>query len=35
VINGRSVVKDGVIVTMDMQRVIATHNRCAAGLLEG
>lgn len=35
VINGRSVVKDGRIVTMDMQPVIATHNKCAAGLLEG
>jgi 8-oxoguanine deaminase len=35
VINGRSVVKDGVIVTMDMGSVIATHNRCAARLLEG
>jgi 8-oxoguanine deaminase len=35
VINGRSVVKDGEVVTMDMQPVIATHNRCAAGLLEG
>jgi len=34
VIDGRSVVKDGTIVTMDMQPVIATHNRCAAKLLE-
>jgi 8-oxoguanine deaminase len=35
VINGKPVVKDGEIVTMDMQPVIATHNRCAARLLEG
>ena len=35
VINGRQIVKDGAIVTMDMQPVIATHNRCAARLLEG
>jgi len=35
VINGRPVVKDGAIVTMDMAPVIATHNRCAARLLEG
>jgi 8-oxoguanine deaminase len=35
VINGKAVVKDGEIVTMDMRAVIATHNRCAAGLLEG
>ena len=35
VINGKPVVKDGEIVAMDMQPVIATHNRCAARLLEG
>jgi cytosine/adenosine deaminase-related metal-dependent hydrolase len=35
VINGKSVVRDGRIVTMDMQPVIATHNRCAAKLVEG
>jgi 8-oxoguanine deaminase len=35
VINGKSVVKDGVIVTMDMRPVISTHNKCAAGLLAG
>lgn len=32
VINGKSVVTDGEIVTMDMRPVIATHNRCAAAL---
>jgi 8-oxoguanine deaminase len=35
VINGKPVVKDGAIVTMDMGSVIATHNKCAAALLEG
>ena len=35
VINGKSVVRDGEIVTMDMRPVIATHNRCAAKLLDG
>ena len=35
VVNGKQIVKDGEIVTMDMQPVIATHNRCAARLLEG
>jgi 8-oxoguanine deaminase len=35
VINGRQVVAEGKIVTMDMQPVIATHNKCAARLLEG
>ena len=35
VINGKQVVIDGRIVTMDMQPVIATHNKCAAKLLEG
>ena len=35
VINGKAVEKDGAIVTMDMQTVIATHNKCAARLLEG
>jgi cytosine/adenosine deaminase-related metal-dependent hydrolase len=35
VINGRQIVADGNIVTLDMQPVIATHNKCAAGLLEG
>lgn len=34
VINGRLVVRDGEIVTLDMQPVIATHNRCAARLSE-
>ena len=34
VINGKPVVKDGVVVTMDMRPVITTHNRCAAELLE-
>ena len=34
VINGKPVVKDGVVVTMDMRPVIATHNGCAASLLE-
>lgn len=35
VINGRLVVKDGEIVTMDMAPVVATHNRLAAKLAEG
>jgi cytosine/adenosine deaminase-related metal-dependent hydrolase len=35
VINGKSVVRDGEIVTMDMRAVVATHNRCAAQLAEG
>ena len=35
VIDGKPVVKDGIIVMMDMKPVIATHNRCAARLLEG
>lgn len=34
VINGRVIVKEGQIVTMDMSRVIETHNRCAAALLD-
>ena len=34
VINGKSVVRDGEIVTMDMKPVITTHKRCAAKLLE-
>ena len=34
-INGRVVVKDGEIVTMDMAPVVATHNRLAAKLAEG
>lgn len=33
VINGKVVVRDGEIVTLDMKSVIATHNRCAARLL--
>jgi 8-oxoguanine deaminase len=33
VINGKPVVTDGKIVTMDMAPVIAAHNRCAAALL--
>jgi cytosine/adenosine deaminase-related metal-dependent hydrolase len=32
VINGKIVVRDGEIVTMEMAPVIATHNRCAARL---
>ena len=32
VINGKVVVRDGEIVTMEMAPVIATHNRCAARL---
>ncbi len=32
VINGKIVVHEGQIVTMDMQPVIETHNRCAAAL---
>ena len=32
---GEVVVRDGEIVTMDMRPVIATHNRCAARLLDG
>lgn len=35
VIHGRQIVRDGEITTMDMRPVIATHNRCAAKLLEG
>jgi cytosine/adenosine deaminase-related metal-dependent hydrolase len=35
VIGGKPVVRDGEIVTMDMRAAIATHNRCAAKLLEG
>ena len=34
VINGKPVVRDGEIVTMDMRPVIAAHNRCAAKLLD-
>ena len=33
VINGKVVVKDGEIVTMDMAEVIGIHNRCAAGIV--
>jgi 8-oxoguanine deaminase len=29
VINGKVIVRDGDVVTMDMKRVIETHNRCA------
>jgi hypothetical protein len=32
--NGKPVVRDGEIVTLDMKPVIATHNRSAAKLLE-
>ena len=32
VINGRVVVQDGRIATMDMRPVVAAHNRCAARL---
>jgi cytosine/adenosine deaminase-related metal-dependent hydrolase len=35
VINGKIVVKDGEIATMDMRPVVATHNRCAARMAEG
>ena len=35
VINGRIVVKDGEIATMDMLPVVATHKRCAARMAEG
>ena len=35
VINGKVVVRDGEIVTMDMRPVIDTHNRCAARLANG
>ena len=35
VIDGRVVVKDGEIVTMDMATVVATHNRLAAKLAKG
>jgi cytosine/adenosine deaminase-related metal-dependent hydrolase len=35
VVHGKPIVRDGEIVTMDMRPVIATHNRCAARLLEG
>src|SRR6266851_4502844 len=35
VINGKIVVKDGEIATMDMRPVVATHNRCAAQMAEG
>ena len=35
VINGKIVVRDGEIVTMDMRPVVATHNRCAARMAEG
>jgi cytosine/adenosine deaminase-related metal-dependent hydrolase len=35
VINGKVVVKDGEIATMDMRPVVATHNRCAARMAEG
>ena len=34
VINGRVVVKDGEIATLDMRPVVATHNRCAARMAE-
>jgi cytosine/adenosine deaminase-related metal-dependent hydrolase len=32
IVNGKPVVTDGEIVTMDMRPVIATHNRCAVAL---
>ncbi|HEY5895184.1 MAG TPA: 8-oxoguanine deaminase [Chthoniobacterales bacterium] len=35
VINGKVVVKDGEIVTVDMAPVVETHNRCAAQLAAG
>ena len=35
VVNGKIVVQDGEIVTMDMAGVIETHNRCAARLANG
>lgn len=34
VIHGRVVVREGTIVTMEMEPVIETHNRCAAALLQ-
>src|SRR5258707_1129921 len=30
VINGKVIVRDGEVITMDMKRVIETHNRCAS-----
>jgi len=35
VINGKVVVQDGEIVTMDMGPVIETHNRCAREIANG
>ena len=35
VINGKVVVRDGRIVTLDMGKVVETHNRCAAALARG
>jgi 8-oxoguanine deaminase len=32
VINGKVVVRDGEIVTMDMGPIVETHNRCAVQL---
>jgi hypothetical protein len=32
VINGKVVLRDGEIITMEMGAVIETHNRCAARL---
>ncbi len=32
VINGRAVVRDGELVTLDLKPVIETHNRCAAAM---
>jgi hypothetical protein len=30
VVNGKVIVRDGEIVTMDLKEVIDTHNRCAS-----
>jgi 8-oxoguanine deaminase len=35
VINGKVIVEDGEIVTMDMRPVIETHNRCASQMANG
>ena len=35
VINGKVIVRDGEIITMDMKPVIETQNRCAAQMANG
>jgi 8-oxoguanine deaminase len=35
VINGRVVVRDGAVATLDMARVVETHNRCAHQIANG